>query len=290
MADQDIIFKFRSKEYTQKDLDYIHQVIAQNFEQGRVYISRVLAQNWDWRQPNGKIKDFAVRDTLLRMEEAGLIKLPPPKIHNNNNAQKPLQVPLFDNTPLEGSIKDFPGLSVHQATGNSKIIWKYLLHRYHYLGYPRVVGAHLCQVAMLGEQVVGCLAWASPAWKIAPRDQFVGWDENTRRRNLYLVVSNVRFLIPPWIKIKHLASKLLSLSIKSLGPEWQRLYGHPVHLAETFVDVSRFSGTTYKAANWIYLGQTKGSAKKGNSYNFHGAKKAIYVYPLHNKFRRWLNS
>jgi hypothetical protein len=288
MADQDILFRFRSREYTQDDLDYIRKVIAQNYDLGRAHISRFLAQSWSWRQANGKFQNFAVRDTLLRMEEAGLIELPPPKSRNNNRANSPSRVPLFDNTPLEGTVKDFPGLCVQQATGYSKVVWKYLLHRYHYLGSPRLVGAHLCQVAMLGEQVVGCLAWANAAWKIAPRDRFIGWDEETRRRNLSSVVSNVRFLIPPWIKIQHLASRLLSLGLKELVPEWQRLYGHPVHLAETFVDVSRFQGTTYKAANWTYLGQTKGSAKKANSYHFHGSKKAIYVYPLHPRFRRYL--
>ncbi len=290
MAAQDIIYKFRSREYTQADLNSISQVIAQNFDQGRVYISRILARDWDWRQANGKFKEFAVRDTLLRMEEAGLIELPPPKTRNNNRANKPLQALLFDNTPREGMVKDYPEVFVHQATGYNKAIWKYLLQRHHYLGCPRVVGAHLCQVATMGEQVVACLAWASAAWKIAPRDQFIGWDEDIKRRNLHLVVSNVRFLIPPWIRIKHLASKVLALSLKGLGPEWERLYGHPVHLAETFVDVSRFQGTTYKAANWSYLGQTRGSAKKGNSYRFHGVKKAIYAYPLHSRFRRYLLS
>ncbi len=290
MADQDIIFRFRSREYTSIDLDNIRQVIGQNFDQGRTYISCVLSRKWDWRQANGKFKEFAVRDTLLRMEEAGLIELPPPRTRNNNRANKPLQALLFDKTPREGLVKDYSEVYVHQAVGYHKAIWKYLLQRHHYLGCPRVVGAHLCQVATMGEQVVACLAWASPAWKIAPRDSFIGWDENVKRRNLHLVVSNVRFLIPPWIRIKHLASKVLSLSLKDLGPEWERLYGHPVHLAETFVDVSRFQGTTYKAANWIYLGQTKGSAKKGNSYRFHGVSKAIYVYPLRSRFRRHLLS
>ncbi len=210
MSEQEIIFRFRSREYTTDDLGDIRRVIAQNFDQGRTYISCVLARKLDWRQPNGKFKEFAVRDTLLRMEESGLIELPPRKIYNNRNkAYKPVQAPLFNKTPLEGIVKDYPEVCVFQATGCYRAIWKYLLWRYHYLGVPRVVGAHLCQVATMGEQVVACLAWASAAWKIAPRDQFIGWDEDIKRRNLHLVVSNVRFLIPPWIRIKHLASRAL---------------------------------------------------------------------------------
>ncbi|MFP4392003.1 MAG: Druantia anti-phage system protein DruA [Desulfohalobiaceae bacterium] len=290
MADQDVIFQFRSREYTHDDLSSIRQVISENFHLGRTHISRILARAWDWRQPNGKFKNFAVRDTLLRMQEARLIELPPPMTRNNNKAKKPLRAPLFDQTTHTGLVKDLSGLEIRQVSGYTKLVWKHLLQRYHYLGCPRIVGEHLCQAAMLGDQIVACLAWGSPAWKIAPRDQFIDWDEDTKRKNLHLVTSNVRFLIPPWVQVKHLASKVLALSLKSLRLEWKKLYGHSVYLAETFVDVSRFQGTTYKAANWIYLGQTKGSAKRGNSYSFHGLKKAIYVYPLHPKFRRWLIS
>ena len=290
MAEQKIIFKFRSREYSENDLKAIRQVISENFHLGRTQISCILARAWEWKQPNGKYKEFAVRDTLLRMQEAGLIELPPLLKRNNNKAKKPLQAPLFDQTPHTGFVKDLPGIEVQRVSGYTKLVWEYLLQRYHYLGCPKVVGEYLCQAAMLGDQVIACLTWGSPAWKIAPRDQFIGWDEDTKRKNLHLVTSNVRFLIPPWIQVKYLASKVLALSLKSLGQDWEKLYGHPVYLAESFVDISRFQGTTYKAANWIYLGQTKGSAKRGNSYSFHGLKKAIYVYPLHAKFRRWLLS
>lgn len=290
MANQETVFKFRSRAYTENDLSAIRQVISENYHLGRVHISRILARAWQWKQPNGKFKEFAVRDTLLRMQEAGLIELPPPIKRNNNKARKPLQIPLFDQTQRNGCVNDLSGLEVRQASGHTKLVWKYLLQRYHYLGCPRIVGEHIYQTAMLGDQIVACLAWGSPAWKIAPREQFIGWDEDIKRKNLHLVTSNVRFLIPPWIQVKHLASKVLALSLKGLCQEWEKLYGHPVYLAETFVDVSRFQGTTYKAANWVYLGLTKGSAKRGNSYRFHGAKKAIYVYPLHTKFRRWLIS
>lgn len=290
MADQEIVFKFRSREYTDYDLRNIRQVISENYHLGRTHISKLLARSWNWRQPNGKFKEFAVRDTLLRMQEAGLVKLPPPKTRINNKTQKPVQIPLFDQTPITGRVKDLSSLKIVQAGGHKKLVWKYLLQRYHYLGCPRIVGEHFCQAAMLGNQIVACLAWGSPAWKVGSRDQFIGWDEDTKRKNLHLVISNVRFLIPPWIQVKHLASKVLANSLRELSQEWEKLYGHPVYLAETFVDISRFKGTTYKAANWTYLGQTKGSAKRGNSYRFHGVKKDIYVYPLHSRFRRYLNS
>jgi hypothetical protein len=132
------------------------------------------------------------------------------------------------------------------------------------------------------------LAWASAAWKVKDRDQFIGWDATTKGKNLHLIANNTRFLIPPWVKIKYLASKLLSLSVKTLSDDWQQTYSHPVYLAETFVDTARFKGICYRAANWIKVGQTKGNAKKGNDYLYHGQPKAIYLYPLHPHFRSYL--
>jgi hypothetical protein len=163
-----------------------------------------------------------------------------------------------------------------------------LVHHYHYLGLPTLVGEHIRHLVFIDAQVVGCLAWASAAWKVKDRDQFIGWDEATKRKNLHLIVNNTRFLILSWVKVKYLASKALSLSLRRLTADWKRTYGHPIYLAETFVDTARFKGTCYRAANWLQVGQTKGSAKKGNEYRYHGNPKAIYLYPLHPHFRRYL--
>jgi len=167
-------------------------------------------------------------------------------------------------------------------------LWDYLVHHHHYLGRPRIVGEHLRYLAFLQGQVVACLGWASAAFKVSARDQFIGWDPEIRRKNLSGIVNNVRFLILPWIRIPHLASKVLALNLRRLSGDWQTAYGHPLYLAETFVDRSRFPGTCYQAANWIEVGLTKGSAKKGNDYHYHGQPKAIYLYPLHRNFRREL--
>jgi hypothetical protein len=163
-----------------------------------------------------------------------------------------------------------------------------LIHHYHYLGLPKLVGEHLKYLAYIDGQVVACLSFASAAWKVKHRDQFIGWEEPTKRKNLHLITNNTRLLIPSWIRVKCLASKVLSLTLRRLSRDWQQRYAHRVYLAETFVDISRFKGTCYRAANWQCVGQTKGSAKKGNEYRYHGQPKAIYLYPLHRHFRRYL--
>jgi hypothetical protein len=167
-------------------------------------------------------------------------------------------------------------------------IWKYLLHHHHYLGIPRLVGEHLRYFAYLNDQIVACVAWASAAWKVKSRDNYIGWDESKKCRNLHLIANNTRFLILPWIKMKCLASRILALNLKRLNTDWQHTYQHSVWLAETFVDVSRFQGICYQAANWQHVGDTTGSAKRGNVYQYHGIPKAVYLYPLHRNFKRFL--
>ena len=285
------IFKYRSRELTPEDIDFIRESIDRHYARGRSHISRVLCQAWNWTQPNGKFKEYAARDLLLRLEEKGLIKLPPRIRENNNQKRRNFdQIPLLVKKQLGGSIGNYPSLVV-RPTGNAqdKYLWEHLVHHHHYLGCPRLVGEHIRHLVFIDDQIVACLAWASAAWKIKPREEFIGWDEGAKRKRLQLVANNTRFLILPWVKVKYLASRVLSLSLKRLVADWQEAYGHPIYLVETFVDTSRVKGTCYRAANWNYVGLTSGSAKRGNTYSYHGQPKAIYLYPLHRRFRRYLN-
>jgi hypothetical protein len=248
-----------------------------------------LCEAWGWVQPNGHFKEYAARDLLLRLEEKGLIKLPP-RLRPKNNLKRNAfaQIPLFWNTPLEGPLSQYGELSLRLVTSSESYLWDYLVHHHHYLGRPRLVGEHLRYLAFLNDQVVACLGWASAAFKVQDRDRFIGWDVPTRHKHLCFIANNVRFLILPWVRIKHLASKVLALNLRQLSQDWQTVYGHPLYLAETFVDLSRFKGACYQASNWINVGLTKGSAKRGNRYHHHGQPKAIYLYPLHRNFRRKL--
>lgn len=286
---EQVVFRYRSRELSAQDIAFIHSAIAQHYAKGRSHISRVLCEAWGWLQPNGKLKEYAARDLLLRLEEQELIELPPRLRAKNNLKGKSFdQIPLFIKEKLAGSVGDYPEVSIQSTTPESRYLWDYLVHHYHYLGLPKLVGEHLKHLAFIKGQVVACLSWASAAWKIKARDRFIGWDKSARGKNLYLIANNTRFLILPWVNVKYLASRILSLSLRRLSSDWQKSYGHSLYLAETFVDSTRFKGTCYRAANWRYVGQTKGSAKKGNEYRYHGQQKAIYLYPLHPDFRRYL--
>ncbi|MBW2219937.1 MAG: DUF4338 domain-containing protein [Deltaproteobacteria bacterium] len=288
---ESIIFRYRARELNQQDLEFIRTTISLHYNRGRSYISRVLCQAWNWLQPNGNLKEYAARDLLLRLEEKGFIQLPPRLRPKNNLKQKSFaQTPFFNNAPLYGSVSHYSNLKIQIVQTGDDYLWGYLLHHYHYLGRPKLVGEYLRYLVYLGGQVVACQAWASAAFKVKDRDDFIGWNPETRKQCLHLVANNTRFLILPWIRITHLASKILALNLRRLSDDWHNAYNHPIHLAETFVDTSRFQGTCYKAANWRYVGQTKGSGKKGNDYQFHGQSKAVYLYPLDRHFKRKLNN
>jgi len=284
-----VVFRYRARELDARDIRFIRALISKHCQRGRSHISRALCEAWQWVQPNGKLKECAARDLLLRLEEQGFIELPKRLRPKNNLKEKSLnQVPLFLKEPLRGSAGEYDRPRIELVPSQGDYLWEYLLHHHHYLGLPKLVGEHLRYMVTVNGQVAACLSWASAAWKVKARDQFIGWDEGTKRRNLHLIVNNTRFLIPEWVRVKHLASRVLALNLRRLSADWQKTYGHPIYLAETFVDISRFKGACYRAANFIFVGQTKGSAKKGNAYLYHGQPKAIFVYPLHRHFRRHL--
>ena len=121
------------------------------------------------------------------------------------------------------------------------------------------------------------------------RDAWIGWSDEGRQRNLQGIVNNGRFLILPWVRVLGLASKILALSARQLPHDWQTRYGHRPLLLETLVDASRFRGTCYRAANWIYVGQTTGRGRMDREHKAHAhAIKDIYVCPLVRDARRHL--
>jgi hypothetical protein len=285
---QPVVFRYRVRELTCQDIEDIRHTVALHANHGRSHISRILCEQWNWVQPNGKFKEYAARDLLLRLEEDGYIKLPLRLRPKNNLKRKSFaQIPLFNQDPLGGTVGQYPDFQIQLVDGDD-YLWGFLLHHYHYLGVAKLVGEHLKYLVYLNGQVVGCLAWASAAFKVKSRDELIGWSADTRKHRLHLVANNTRFLVLPWIDVKNLASKILALNCRRLSADWQKRYQHPVVLAETFVDMARFAGTCYKAANWWHVGCTRGSAKKGNCYQRHGQVKAVYLYPLARHFKKEL--
>lgn len=280
----------RGRLITPDELTLIHNLIQTHWQRGRKFISQELCRQWQWYQPNGCLKDMAARELLLRLERRGFIQLPPRlRSANNENRNHIPSLIKTAETPLEGKLSHFGPLKLKMVRHTPlEPIYNSLIHHYHYLGYHQIVGAHLKYMAFINGQVVACLGWSSPAWRVLCRDRFIGWSDETKAKNLHLIVQNNRFLILPYVKIPHLASKLLSLNIRQIQKDWPKYYGHPLYLLETFVDKNRFKGTSYQASNWIFVGETKGFTKRGNVSVHHGIIKDVYLYPLVKDFRRFL--
>lgn len=291
MQKTDIVF--RNRRIGQEDIADIKRIIQSHWDRGRTFISRILCQQWQWKQPNGQLRDQVCRLLLLRLERDGYIKLPPRQKEANNECRTYYQrnqkvLKGISTEPIIIPIKQIQPIELRQVRKTTdEQLWNELINKYHYLSHNIIVGSHLKYIAFYRGRPVGCLGWGASIWALQDRDVFIGWTEKERRRNLKYVVNNTRFLILPWVEVKCLASHLLSLNIKRLSTDWIQIYGHPIYLVETFVDRSRFKGTCYKAANWIYAGQTKGYARRINFY-YHGQIKDIYLYPLTPKFREKL--
>jgi hypothetical protein len=195
----------------------------------------------------------------------------------------------IDPHPLQGPLSQILPLEIRQVRRTPlETLCNSLIDQYHYLGYVQPVGEHLKYLVLAQQQPVACLLFSSAPRHIGCRDRFIGWSPQVRRQNLPLLAYQSRFLILPWVRVAHLASHLLGCLSRVLAADWQRLYQHPVYFLETFVDLERFQGTCYRAANWIYLGRTTGRGKDDQTHRPNRSLKAVFGYPLCRGFRRRL--
>jgi hypothetical protein len=291
---QKILLRYRNREVTADDLEFLRQQCAASWAT-RGELVRTICRTWNWRQANGSLSQHACADLLLRLEERDLLA---PRASASSARRR--QRKAFSNLPLPPDLivltgielgdadVDLRDLRVRPIAAEERLGWRLYMERYHYLGDRPVVGEHLLYAALLGGELVALVGWASAAFRAPLREAYVGWDETTKRRRLHLVANNIRFLILPWVRVRHLASKVLALNLRRLSADWQTVWKHPIYLTETFVDTTRFRGTCYRAANWRYLGETAGRSKHGNNYSHGGTRKALFVYPLHRHARRYL--
>jgi hypothetical protein len=279
-------YRLRGRHIGHADLATIRSTVTEHWSKGRSAISRLLCEQWNWRQANGKLKERACRALLFSLQQKGVIDLPPRQRGNTRRPPQKTSCQLcVDSSEIAGKISEFPPptLTMIRQTAD-QALWDYLIAEYHYLGNPLIVGAHIKYLAYIDDRPVACLGWGSAAWQVACRDNHIDWDSSTREANLHKIVNNVRFLILPWVRIPHLASKVLAANIRVLASDWGRLYSHPVALLETFVDQSKFQGTCYKAANWLKIGETVGRGKYGATKGCCSTK-SVWIYPLTNRYQ-----
>lgn len=284
---------FCGRRFSSKELELIEEVIESCSGISRTELAYTVCELLDWKRPNGKLKGRECREFLEALEGSGLFELP------ERREGKPLgsrtSVPDMGLEPiradLTGTVRDFSPICLKRVEGEKeRLYWRQLMDRYHYLGYRVPFGASLRYLIYAREEeVVGGLQFSSAAWRMRCRDRWIGWDDRQRGGNLQKIVSNSRFLLLPWVKVRNLASTVLSLAAREVAHHWQALYGIRPVLMETLVDVARYSGTCYRASNWIYLGMTSGRGRMDREGKRYGAApKAVFVYPLTPDFRSHL--
>jgi len=270
---------------TAEQLAWIRQLMVQNPQWGRFRLSLHIAEQWNWRNGVGRFKDMAARTLLLKLQKRGLLELPRQQRGGGSRAAvapQPDQPLLLQEPTLRLSLQQLgPVHLLLVNTPQERERLAKLLSQHHYLGYVRPVGENLQYLAQdRSGRPLACLVFGAPAWKCAPRDQFIGWKGSVRQSNLHLLANNMRFLILPWVQIKHLASHVLGLVSRRLKADWQAKYGHPVYLLESFVQRDRFRGSCYRAANWICVGQTQSRSRNDSEHCLQLPCKDIYLYPL----------
>jgi hypothetical protein len=228
---------------------------------------------------------------MLELDRGGQVKLPPQKCVIKNpfvSRKRPLRIEI-DQTPVSATISDIQPLEFRQVRRTSSdALFNGLIEHYHYLGYCHPVGEQLKYIVFAKDRPIACLAWSSPPRHIGSRDRFIGWTKETREKHLSLMACNTRFLILPWVQVSCLASHILGKMVKILPVDWKRIYNHPLYYLETFVDQDLFPGTCYRAANWIYVGQTTGRGKNDQTHRPNRSIKAVWGYPLSKDFRSHL--
>jgi len=283
---------YRGRGISTEQIGFIRNLIAQHPQASRWRLSKVLCEAWDWRHANGSLRDVYARGFMLYLHRGGHIALPKrkkaPRKHPGRR-RRPATDTLLDRRPLRGTLRQLRPLAFRQIRrGREEPLFDGLIESHHYLGYTQPVGEHLKYLVYAGERPVACLAWSSAPWHMGPRDRFIGWTPTVRRRNLYLLAYNTRFLIMPWVQVRHLASHILGKMAGRLSADWEAMYAHPIYYLETFVDRERYAGTSYRAANWRCLGQTTGRGIKDKAHKVTLSIKDVLGYPLRSDFRRKL--
>jgi hypothetical protein len=282
-----IIGKVCGKGLTEADLEAIRVAVREADPPLRAEIARRVCEALRWYDTEGRPKLMSARVGLLRLHRAGVIELPPPRNGNGNArglVRQPSDWPASE--PIRVSVGELSGLHLQPVRGKAASrLWNGLIDRWHYLGYSALPGAQLRYLICWDHGILGAIGFGAAAWKVAARDRWIGWGRGAREAHLGRVLNNARFLLLPWVEVKNLASKVLSLAAARVSKDFPARYGERVVLLETFVERPRYQGTCYRAANWQYVGETVGRGKCDRQHRSALPRKAVYLYPLAADFR-----
>ena len=287
--------RLQGRELSDADIEQIRQLRRDHPEWSRQQLSIGLAEEWQWRNAAGRLKDMAARTLLLKLGVRGLIDLPAPLRRAARKSacrapEAPQQLPLLEISRIEGPLRGLQPIRLEWVDNRrQRRRITELLQQYHYRGYCGAVGENVQYLARDAQaREIAVMVFGAAAWKVAARDQFIGWSPRQRTQRLFLVANQQRFLILPWVRVVHLASHLLAMATRRLSEDWQLRYAHPIHWVESFVEIGRFAGASYKAAGWVCLGQTTGRTRQDRHHQIQTPLKTVWVRSLHPQWRERL--
>jgi hypothetical protein len=286
MTVSQVIRTFSGREFTPEDIEHIKWTRATYPGLSRSELAGTICQIIGWTTPAGMAKNQQCKAFLEELEKEGVITLPPAKKQRPKKvAVKIAVMELEPEEELHGEVRDYERIKLKIAEpGNGLKRWRSYVNQYHMLGDKWVFGSRLQYFVMSGNKELGCLQFSASAWSLEERDKWIGWTVEDRKKRLHLIINNSRFLIFPWVHIRNLASKSLSIAARQIQEDWLRQYCYAPVLLETFVDKEHFEGVCYKAANWEYLGETKGSGRNSAQEDLI-SRKMIFMYPLQKDFK-----
>lgn len=282
-----IIMEYSGRGFTSEEIELIKWTRKRYTNLSRHELAGTICEFLGWTTPSGRAKLPQCVAFLEKLENEGFIELPPAVASKSKRSRASI-IPNYDidTTPIVGDLKDFEPIHLEIARAGDELkLWRKYVNDYHMLGDKQVFGSRLQYFIKSGETKLGCMQFSASSWALESRDKWIGWSMEDKKKRLHFIVNNSRYLIFPWVNIKNLASKALALAIKQIQKDWLREYSYAPVLLETFVDLSHFAGTCYKASNWIYIGETKGRGRMDRKNEFTLSQKVIYMYPLQKDFK-----
>ncbi len=313
--------KYIGHHFSARQIQQIRDLIKSNPEFNGSNIAKKICLMFDIYQSNGEIKQSQMAVILKRMEMDNVVFLPPVRRFSSckKKSSRKKKIQKFDTKERVFSQSDIEQIQFIPAFSDKDLaLWRQLIEGYHYISNAKLFGAQMrylvyggkgiqktdtllkirnrdtiqgefhksYQNLYRGKHLLAVIGFASGSWSLSSRDKFIGWNKEQREANLKYIVNNVRFLILPWVKSPNLASRILGGIARQLPYDWVARYNYKPLLLETFVQLDRFNGTCYRAANWTQIGETKGySFYPQNGTNI---PRAVFVYPLCKKFRKKL--
>lgn len=275
--------------FTNKELEDVKYIVRRFAHLTRNELAKTICEGLSWETHKGEYKLNSCLEFLERLEAKKVIRLPKKRITKPGIREQVILGPASESEPeIQGMVQELGRIHLEAVrTQEDMRLWNEYIERYHYLGYKRPFGAHQRYFIWSEEpkRRLGCMLFAASAWSLTEREAWIGWELEDRNQRLHLIINNTRFLIFPWVKVKNLASKTLSLAAKQVPLDWKERYGFTPVLLETFVDVEKYRGTCYQAANWVKLGLTAGRGRMDRQHKHLSSPKQIYMYPLRRDFR-----